>query len=118
MVRAVMADEHIAETDYSVVPFPVNLPELYRCYVPMDGTFYLTIYDEWGRRKLERFQAMGVKTEVLWVRSPEEKGLSATEVRRRMARGEPWEQMVPPSVAPLLRKWEIPERLRKLEATP
>ncbi len=113
MVRAVMVEARIAETDFSVAPFPINMPDLYRYYVPLDATFYLTIYDEWGRGKLERFLSLGLKTEVLWTKSPEEKGLSATEVRRRMAAGEPWEHMVPPATASLVRRWGIPERLRK-----
>jgi nicotinamide-nucleotide adenylyltransferase len=38
-------------TDFSIVPFPINLPELCGHYVPLDGTFFLTIYDHNGEGK-------------------------------------------------------------------
>ena len=94
MVREVLTDEGLSPLEFSIVPFPINLPELYRYYVPLDATFFLTIYDDWGRRKLEWFQSMGLITEVLSIRPPEEKGLSAGEIRRRMASDEAWEHLV------------------------
>ena len=41
-----------------------------------------------------------------------QKGLSATDIRRRMAQLEPWEGLVPHAVAKLMKKWDIPGRLR------
>ena len=114
MTQRVLVEAGLDANDFSIVPFPVNLPELYRYYVPLDAVFYLTIYDEWGRRKLEMFQSLGLRTEVLWVRSAEEKGLSAEHVRRLMAAGRLWEHLVPPAVAGLMRKWNISLRLRDL----
>ena len=48
MVRDVLREAGLSEQEYLIVPFPVNRPELYRFYVPLDGTFFLTIYDDWG----------------------------------------------------------------------
>ena len=95
-----------------------NLPELYRYYVPLDATFYLTIYDDWGRRKLERFHSLGLTTEVLWMRSFEEKGIRGSDVRKRMATGDRWEHLVPPRTARIMRELSIPERLRQPLAAP
>lgn len=114
MVREALTEKGLTLPDFSVVPFPINLPELYRYYVPLDGVFFLTIYDEWGRRKLEQFQSMGLITEVLWEKPTHEKGLSGSDVRRRMVAGEEWEHMVPLSTRELMIKWAIPERLKKL----
>jgi nicotinamide-nucleotide adenylyltransferase len=114
MARHVLLEEGIPPADFSIVPFPINFPELYRYYLPMDAVFYLTIYDSWGRRKLERFQNLGLKTEILWERPLEKKGLSATDIRRSMVRGEPWEHLVPPAAAALMLRWGIPERLKAL----
>jgi nicotinamide-nucleotide adenylyltransferase len=97
-----------------VVPFPINLPELYKYYVPLDGLFFLSVYDDWGKRKLEYFRSLGLATHVLREVSVGQKGLSATDIRRRMARNEPWEEMVPPAAANLMKKWDIPGRLRAL----
>ena len=114
MVRAVMEEAGIESSCFSVVPFPINIPELYRYYVPLDALFFLSIYDEWGKRKLEYFRTLGLKTHVLRDVSAEQKGLSATDIRHRMACNEPWEDLVPPAAADLLKKWDIPVRLGKI----
>lgn len=114
MMRAVLLEAGLDYGQFSVVPFPINYPDLYPYYVPIDGVFYLTIYDQWGKRKLEQFQAAGLRTEVLWSRPREQKGLTATEVRARIARGEEWKHMVPRATAELVEKWNVRERLRRM----
>jgi nicotinamide mononucleotide adenylyltransferase len=118
MIREVLTDAGLTFLEFSIVPFPINLPGLYRCYVPLDGTFFLTIYDDWGRQKLKWFQSLGLTTEVLSIRRPEEKGLSASEIRRRMASGESWEHLVPRATARLMKRWDIPGRVRGLSRMP
>ena len=117
LLHAALTEAGLAPQAFLVVPFPINLPELYRHYVPLDALFLLTIYDEWGRRKQACFQQLGLRTRVLWEVPPEAKGLSATTVRRRMAAGESWEHLVPPPTARLLREWRIPERLAEQTAS-
>jgi nicotinamide-nucleotide adenylyltransferase len=117
MVQAALMEAGLSSADFAVVPFPINLPELYCYYVPLDATFYLTIYDEWGRKKLRQFQTLGLKTEVLWERPLSEKGLSAAEIRSKMADGDPWDELVPRSARSLLRKWGIPNRIQNLSQT-
>jgi nicotinamide mononucleotide adenylyltransferase len=114
MVRRVLLGTGMVDADFSIVPFPINLPELYQYYLPLDATFYLTIYDEWGKRKLERFHEVGLKTEVLWTRDPENKGLCASDIRNRMILGEAWGYLVPQETERLMRIWRVPERLKKL----
>ncbi len=112
LVRAAMIESGVPEKDFLIVPFPVTMPELYRSYVPMDAVFFLTIYDEWGRKKLALFQSMGLCCQVMWERPLEEKGISGREVRERIRRGEAWADAVPPAVARLLEEWDIESRLR------
>jgi len=114
MIRAVLIEAGLADGDFSVVPFPINLPALYPYYLPLDAVFYITIYDAWGERKLAQFQTLGLKTEVLWKRTPEHKGLSGKEIRRRMTEGAASKHLVPPATASLMEKWDIPGRLRAL----
>lgn len=114
MVRAVMRQAGIAHDDFSVVPFPVNHPDLYAHYVPLDAVFYLTIYDSWGRRKLDQFRNLGLDTEILWEKTPETKGLSGTDIRLAMMHDEPWEHLVPEVAGSLMRLWNVPERLKRL----
>ena len=113
MVRDAIFQEGVPLLDFSIVPFPINLPELYKYYVPIQSTFFLTIYDQWGRRKLEMFKSLGLKTEILWERTLNEKGLSGVDIRTRMVAEEPWEDLVPTSTRLLMKEWGIPERLRK-----
>ncbi|MDZ7641416.1 MAG: nicotinate-nucleotide adenylyltransferase [Desulfurivibrio sp.] len=116
LVRAALVEAGLAEGDFSVVPLPINLPERYRYYVPLEAPFLLSIYDDWGRRKRQQFQEMGLKTHVLWEVSPAEKGLSAGDIRHLMTSDQPWQHLVPPAVAHLLQQWQIPARLTTLAA--
>ncbi len=113
-VRHALLEAGVEYRDFSVVPLPINIPELYRYYVPLDAVFYLTIYDDWGRRKLAMFQELGLKTEVMWEKPLEEKGITSNEIRGKMIRGEAWEHLVPSAVARLMKQWNVPERLRTL----
>ena len=112
LVKCCLVDAGLREEDFSITPFPVNFPDLYWNYVPMEAVFFLTIYDDWGRRKLEYFRSLGLRTHVLWERAPESKGLSGARVRQAMIRNEPWEHMVPESTAILCRAWDIAGRMR------
>ncbi len=114
MVRAVLEEAGLEASHFSIVPFPINIPELYKYYVPLDALFFLSIYDQWGERKRDYFRSLGLATCVLREVPESQKGLSGTDVRRRLAHNEPWEAQVPPATAHLMKKWDIPGRLRTL----
>ncbi len=111
LVRAALAEAGVPPAAFSVVPLPINLPDLYRYYVPLDAVFLLSITDDWGRQKLATFRSLGLRTHVLWDVPSAEKGVSASEVRALMASGEPWEHLVPPAAAALLLRWGVPDRV-------
>ncbi len=112
MVRDALLEAGVDYSEFSIVPFPVNRPDLYCYYVPLDAVFFLTIYDDWGRRKRDLFQSLGLKTEVMWEKPIDLKGLTGAEIRKRMVTGEPWEHLVPKSVAVLLNEWRVPLLLK------
>jgi nicotinamide mononucleotide adenylyltransferase len=114
LIRNALREAGIGYDEFSVVPFPVNRPELYRFYVPLDALFFLTIYDDWGRRKLELFRSVGLRTEVMWEKPIERKGLTAAEIRNRMMNNEPWKHLVPKGVAHLLTEWNVPDLLKTI----
>ena len=118
LIQSALLEAGLSFTDFAVVPFPINLPDLYRHYVPLDATFYLTIYDDWGRKKLKQFQSLGLKTEILWERPFHEKGLNAADIRAKMVEGGSWDKLVPPSTRSLMRRWGIPARLQNLSRSP
>lgn len=117
MLRDCLVEAGIPPSDFTIVPLPINLPELFRYYVPMQAVFFLSIYDDWGRKKLKTFQSLGLKTHVLWEVGPAEKGISAADVRRRILAGQAWEQLVPASAAAFLHAVDIEGRLRGLQGT-
>ena len=111
MIDKVLADQGLARHQFSIVPFPINLPDLYGYYLPMDAVFFLTIYDRWGEKKLAMFKELGLQTEILWRRLPDEKGLSASTIRQLIADGGHWQDMVPPAVVSLVAEFGLPTRL-------
>jgi nicotinamide mononucleotide adenylyltransferase len=115
MLRETLWEAGLDFREFSLVPLPINFPELYRYYVPLDATFYLTIYDEWGERKLAMFTSLGLTVDVMWLKPSSEKGLTATTLRRLMGQGQPWEHLVPPAVARLVKDMGLGERLRLKE---
>lgn len=112
LVKCALIDSGLQEPDFSVTPLPINFPRHYSAYVPMQATFFLTIYDEWGKQKLDYLQSMGLKTEVLWERTPQSKGLSGSHIRELMVTGKPWEHLVPKSTAILCKAWDLPKLLQ------
>ena len=116
MLKAALLEQGLSADNFVVVPFPINFPDLYKHYVPLDATFFLTIYDAWGEKKLEMFESLGLKTEVLWRKPLSEKGITSTDIRHRIISGEPWKQLVPYSVARLLEELDILKRLKDGES--
>jgi nicotinamide-nucleotide adenylyltransferase len=112
MIREALLEAGLDFREFSLVPLPINFPELYRYYVPMDATFFLTIYDEWGEKKLSMLISLGLKVDILWRKPKSEKGLTVTALRRLMGLGQPWEHLVPPAVTRLVRDMGLLERLR------
>jgi nicotinamide mononucleotide adenylyltransferase len=100
--------------EFSIVPLPINFPDLYHYYVPLAATFFLTIYDDWGERKLQMFQSLGLTIEVLWRRPLAQKSLTGTGIRRLMVAQEDWSHLVPSGAAEMLDFFQIPQRLQKL----
>ena len=112
MVKSVLDAEGLEHDEYSIVSFPINQPELYKYYVPLDAIFYLTIYDDWGRRKQEYFQGLGLKITILWEKPESEKGLTSSMIRARIINGEPWEDLVPLKAYEFLKILDMKEGLK------
>jgi nicotinamide-nucleotide adenylyltransferase len=114
MVQAALFEQGLKFSEFSIVPFPINIPELIKYYVPMDAIFFLTIYDDWGKQKKQYFQSLGLKIHLLWEVKLEDKGLSSSDIREAMVKDKEWEHLVPKSVGTLLKDWDIIKRLKEL----
>ncbi|MFW9785129.1 MAG: nicotinate-nucleotide adenylyltransferase [Candidatus Heimdallarchaeota archaeon] len=114
MLQAALLEQNLNYSQFSIVPFPINIPDLFRFYVPMDAVFFLSIYDDWGRQKKKYFESLGLKIHVLWEVKLENKGISSSDIRKNMIKGKQWEHLVPKSVVNLIKDWDIIDRLKKL----
>jgi nicotinamide-nucleotide adenylyltransferase len=114
MVQYALLEQGLKYSEFSIVPFPINVPELLKYYVPLDARFFLTIYDDWGRQKKQYFESLGIKIHVLWEVTLENKGLSSSDIRKDMINDKHWEHYVPKSVARLMKDWGIIQRLKEL----
>jgi len=111
MIRETLLEEGLEFSEFSIVPFPINVPELLKHYVPMDVVFFLSIYDGWGKQKKKYLESLGLNVHVLWEVPIEKKGLSGSDIRESMLKGEPWEHLVPPATVRLVKVWDIIKRL-------
>ena len=114
MTQAALLEQGLRLTEFSIVPFPINVPGLIKYYVPLDAIFFLTIYDDWGRQKKDYFQSLGLKIHILWEVPIEQKGLSSSDIRDLMRKGDKWEHLVPSSVVNLMKQWKIAQRLKEI----
>ena len=112
MVRGALLDAGYRLEQFCVVPFPINFPERWHSYVPRDATYFLTIYDDWGEKKLSRFESYGLATEVLWRRDPSEKGITGEDLRQRIRTDGSWCHLVPPATLRITTQFGIDARIR------
>lgn len=115
MIQNAMLDFGVKREEFDIIPFPINRPEYILQYAPKDATFFMSICDEWGEEKKKILENLGVKVEVLWNRTPETKGTTATEVRRHILNDTPWMHLVPKTTYEYIMANELDERIKLLE---
>jgi cytidyltransferase-like protein len=108
MVDGALVDAGLSRRRFRIVPFPHSTPQRLAHYAPRDALYLLTIYDAWGETKLARFAELGLATQVLWRR--ETKVTSGSEIRQKLTSGEPWEHLVPPATAAVIRDVDLDQR--------
>jgi cytidyltransferase-like protein len=115
MVRDSLRDADINCLRYDIVPFPINVPEVWFNYVPQNAVFLLTLYedDQWLKVRKAKLEAAGLKTEVLW--SKPNKGITGAEVRQKIRAGHEWDEHLPPAVARIIRECGLEPKLHEIE---
>lgn len=114
MIRKAILAAGVKCEEFEVVPFPVDQPEYLKYYVPFDGVFFVTIYDNWGRKKAEMFKAMGLDVEIMWDRTKEDRFTSGSEIRERIALKKPWKHLVSSQVYAYIRTNSLEKRVAEL----
>lgn len=94
MIEITMEELQISKLEYSIVPYPINFPELLKCYIPTDAIAFITIYDDWGYKRKQILESVGYRCIVMWKKTPQDKLTSGKEVRYKIAMNERYENLV------------------------
>ncbi|MDD3360770.1 MAG: nicotinate-nucleotide adenylyltransferase [Hespellia sp.] len=114
MIHDALIDFGVQRNQFEIVPFPISRPDYITQYAPKDATYFMSICDDWGEKKYQIFTDLGLKVEVLWRKTEEERGVTGTQVRAAIASGQDWQSLVPRTVYEYMVRNGIDERVRKL----
>jgi nicotinamide mononucleotide adenylyltransferase len=99
MVQSTLIDMGVPSSRYTIVPLPINVPELWTYYLPRKVVHHMgEPKDEWEQTKRERFLASGHDVVIV----PHGREIRATEIRERIGNGGDWRSLVPRGVATVL----------------
>lgn len=115
MIRGAMKEFRVSESEYEIIPFPISFPEYILQYAPKDAVYYMGLFDEWDEEKYKILRSLDLQVEVLWRKTIEEKGVSASWIRNRIATDQGWDQFVPKSVYSYLKENNLDKRIKRLE---
>ena len=100
MIRAALAAASVDLRRVAIMPFPIHEPERWNRYFPAGTTHFIRVFSTWEAEKANRLRARGFA--VVELPAPPAKAVSGTEVRRRLAEGCDWRELVPAAVVRLL----------------
>ena len=115
MIRGAMREFRVPESEYDIIPFPINYPEYILQYAPKEATYFIGLCDEWDEEKYKILRSLGVEQEILWRKTPEEKGITSSWIRSCIATDQEWAHLVPKSVYRYLTESHLDERIKRLE---
>ena len=114
MIRDSLLEFGVKREEFEIIPFPVDRPDVLAQYAPADAVYYMSICGEWDREKEKILSSLGLKTEILWERDTEEKGITGTELRALIAGDGSWRQYMPKAAAEYLTEHGLDERIKNL----
>ncbi len=112
MIKAALLAEGLSQDEFELVPFPINFPEYIRYYTPASATYFITIYDAWGRAKKETLELLGLHVDVLEEGGPELKLAAGTTIRKTITEQAPWEKFVPKAVSDYILENDLLQRIQ------
>ena len=114
MIQNSLKSEGVKDEKYSIVPFPVNRIDLIKHYMPLDVTYLLVIYDEWGEEKKEILENANCLVQVIARKTLQTKGISATTIREKIAAHDRWEHLVTKSTELVIKQYNIDSRIEAM----
>lgn len=116
LIRACCHELGIPDTRIEFSPFPIDEPSLLKHYVGKSITCATTRLYAWNEEKIRRLENEGYAVVVLdkCIKQP----FDGSAIRERLVNCDPaWRDMVLPSAAELLVKWNIADRIRDFART-
>lgn len=114
LIRETMNYYDISAEKYGIIPFPINHPDLLENYIPRKAKHFITIFDEWGRKKVKILTNKGFSVTILFEKPLSEKKISSTMVREYVKQKKDFEKIVPFPVYKFLCTSNIQTRLAAL----
>ncbi len=112
MIKNTMLEAGYLPEQFDIVPLPIEEPDFLKNYLPIDAIHFLTIFDDWGRKKKQILEDAGFFVEVLKDRPIEEKFICSTQIRDLIVRGEEWKYLVPPAVFKYITENKLDQRIK------
>ena len=110
---AILSAHQVPRAQFRFVGFPIDTPEFLPQAVPRSVKCFVTVYEDWNRRKVEIFGRLGYSVEVLYERAAAEKIYSGTVIRESLERGDAeWKELVPKVIISRLEALALGERIR------
>jgi cytidyltransferase-like protein len=105
-----LTEAGLKRKDFTVIPFPIEKPEMLAEFLPPHVPVLTTICEPWNRVKIERLRQAGYVVEVLWER--DSKSVSGQRVRDLIAKRDPdYLNLVPKATARAVEELRLWERI-------
>lgn len=114
MVKDSLLEAGVAPKEFTIVSLPIEAPEKWPEFVPTDpseAVHLLRIFSAWEQEKADRLRHANYR---VISENPNEKLLSASDVRTQIAKREYETLRVPPSVRYWLRNFNAANRINEL----
>ena len=95
MIKTTIMNEGIKINEFEIVPFPINFSQYIKYYVPINATFFITIYDSWGYAKKATLENQNFNVKILQEGKTNLKLAEGTEIRKLMKKNGNWSEFVP-----------------------
>lgn len=115
MIRDSLLEFKVPREAFEIVPFPIDRPNYLAQYIPKEAVCYMSVCDDWTAKNERMLQHFGIKTEVLWRRDVQDKGVTGSIIRQKIKEREEWRALVPKAVYKYITENGIDERIREMQ---
>lgn len=110
-IKGALIEAGLNESEFDIIPFPIDEPHKIFNYIPKDAIAYMTIFEPWGYEKKEILEKLGLKVIVVFGGSIEEKDYNSSDIRNKMYNNQEWKDDVPNYVYNYIKDHDIDKRI-------